>query len=176
MAANYATANRGGCHLESLSYWTIYGLDASPWSPKKVDRFSNEDAALEAVAFQNYFGLYNPLGICKFIGKSSPSPNLLANFVQAATGWNISGEELLEIGERLFNLKRIINNHLGITRKDDDLPSRLKTYARPSGGSAGKLPDLEQILKEYYRLRGWDTEGKPEPDTKRRLMLMDFNR
>ena len=74
MAANYATANRGGCHLESLSYWTIYGLDASPWSPKKVDRFSNEDAALEAVAFQNYFGLYNPLGICKFIGKSSPSP------------------------------------------------------------------------------------------------------
>lgn len=176
MAANYATANRGGCHLESLSYWTIYGLDASAWSPTKADRFSSEDAALEAVAFQNYIGLYNPLGICKFIGKSAPTPQLLADFVQAATGWDINGEELLEIGERLFNLKRIINNRLGITRKDDDLPSRLKTVARPSGGSAGKLPDLEQILKEYYRLRGWDQEGKPEPGTKKRLMLMDFNR
>jgi aldehyde:ferredoxin oxidoreductase len=57
-------------------------------------------------------------------------------------------------GERIFNLKRIINNKLGITRADDDLPKRLKTVARPDGTAKGKLPDLEEILADYYNLRG----------------------
>ncbi|MBW6474241.1 MAG: aldehyde ferredoxin oxidoreductase family protein [Anaerolineaceae bacterium] len=174
MAANYATANRGGCHLEGLSYWAIYGLDASPWSPRKVDRFSNEDAAQEAVDFQNYFSTYNPLGICKFIGKASPSPQLLGDLINAATGWDITDEELLETGERIFNLKRIINNHLGISRKDDDLPIRLKTFARPTGGSKGKLPDLEIILNDYYALRGWTEQGQPNQETITRLELTSF--
>ncbi len=174
MAANYATANRGGCHLEGLSYWAIYGLDASSWSPKKVDRFSNEDAAQESVAFQNYFSTYNPLGICKFIGKASPSPQILVDLINAGTGWDITGEELLETGERIFNLKRIINNHLGISRKDDDLPQRLKTFPRPTGGSKGKLPDMEFILNDYYALRGWNEQGQPNQETKTRLELTSF--
>jgi aldehyde:ferredoxin oxidoreductase len=175
MAANYATANRGGCHLEAMSHWAIHGLDASSWSPRIVDRFSDEGAAFEAVAFQNYLALYNPLGICKFIAKSSPSPQLLADFLRAATGWEVSAAEMLETGERLFNLKRIINNHLGVTRKDDDLPSRLKTLARPSGGAAGKLPDMQRIINDYYQLRGWNAAGQPEFTTKQRLLLTEFD-
>ncbi len=176
MAANYATANRGGCHLEGLSYWAIYGLDASSWSPKKVDRFYNEDAAGEAVAFQNYFSTYNPLGICKFIGKSSPSPQILCNLINAATGWDITDKEFLETGERIFNLKRIINNRLGISRKDDDLPVRLKTFARPTGGSKGKLPDMEIILNDYYALRGWNEQGQPNQETITRFELTSFSK
>lgn len=176
MAANYATANRGGCHLEGLSYWAIYGLDASSWSPKKVDRFSNEDAAGEAVAFQNYFSTYNPLGICKFIGKASPSPQILCDLINAATGWDITDKEFLETGERIFNLKRIINNRLGISRKDDDLPVRLKTFARPTGGSKGKLPDMEIILNDYYALRGWNEQGQPNQETITRLELTSFSK
>jgi aldehyde:ferredoxin oxidoreductase len=176
MAANYATANRGGCHLEGLSYWAIYGLESSSWSPKKVDRFSNEDAAQEAVAFQNYFSTYNPLGICKFIGKASPSPQLLGDLINAATGWDITDEELLETGERIFNLKRIINNHLGVSQKDDDLPQRLITFPRPTGGSKGKLPDMEIILNDYYALRGWDEQGQLNQETKTRLELTSFSK
>jgi aldehyde:ferredoxin oxidoreductase len=171
MAANYATANRGACHLEGLSYWTIYGLDASNWSPHKADRFSDSDAAKEAIAFQNYFSLYNPLGLCKFIGKSSISPQAIAELINAATGWDFSGSELLETGERLFNLKRVINNRLGISSEDDDLPERVKTTAKPSGGAAGKLPNLKLILKDYYELRGWDLQGRPTEETLTRLGL-----
>ena len=174
MAANYATANRGACHLESLSYWTIYGMDASNWSPKKVDRFSNDDAAIEAVAFQNYISTYNPLGICKFIGKSCPSPQVLAEFINAATGWDMTGDELLETGERIFTLKRMIYNRLGVMRKDDDLPKRVKTLARPSGGAAGKLPDIDLILKNYYIIRGWNEQGEPNEETKKRLRLTNL--
>ena len=171
MAANYATANRGACHLEGLSYWTIYGLDAVAWSPENADRFSNEGAAQETIAFQNYFSLFNPLGLCKFLGKAGIGPQVLADFLEEALGWDTSGTELMVTGERIFNLKRMINNRLGITRADDDLPERVKHLARPSGGAEGHLPDLALILEDYYHLRGWDEGGQPDPETKRRLDL-----
>ena len=172
MAANYATANRGGCHLEGMSHWTIYGLDEPSWSPIKVDRFSNEDAALEAIAFQNYFSVYNPIGICKFLGKSNISPEVIADLLNAATGWQVTGQDILLAGERIFNLKRMINNRLGITQDDDDLPQRLKTLARPDGAAKGNLPGMEKILSQYYLLRGWEENGSPGEKTKRDLGLM----
>lgn len=172
MAANYATANRGGCHLETLSYWTLSGLDGSSWSPQPAERFSNEDAAQEAIAFQNYFSTYNPLGICKFLGKAAPSPKVIVDLVNAHAGWDMSAEELLETGERLFNLKRIINNRLGVTNRDDDLPERFKSEPRPDGASAGQLPDLDHILKDYYQLRGWNEKGYPTEETIQRLGLV----
>jgi aldehyde:ferredoxin oxidoreductase len=174
MAANYATANRGGCHLEGLSHYLIYGLDGSSWSPIKTDRFSNEDASQEAIAFQNYYSIYNPLGICKFISKTSISPEVIAELLNAATGWQVTGQDILLAGERIFNLKRMINNRLGITQKDDDLPQRLRTLARPDGSAKGKLPDMAKILSRYYVLRGWDAKGRPGESTKRKLGLIKF--
>ena len=174
MAANYATANRGGCHLEGLSHYLTYGLDGSSWSPIKTDRFSNEDASQEAIAFQNYYSIYNPLGICKFISKASISPEVIAELLNAATGWHFTGQDILLTGERIFNLKRMINNRLGITQKDDDLPPRLKTLARPDGSAAGKLPDMPKILVKYYHLRGWDANGQPGELTKQKLGLIEF--
>jgi aldehyde:ferredoxin oxidoreductase len=172
LSANYATANRGGCHLEGPSYYTIYGLDGSSWSPIKVDRFSNEDAAQEAIAYQNYYAIFNPLGVCKFLSKTSISPEVIADLLNAATGWAVSGQDILSTGERIFNLKRMINNRLGITRADDDLPERLKTLARPDGDAAGKLPDLPKILSQYYDLRGWDSNGYPGEKIKEQLGLI----
>jgi len=67
----------------------------------------------------------------------------------------------MRIGERLFNLKRLFNVGLGISRKDDTLPERLLTHDRGTGGAAGSLPDLEKMLPEYYDLRGWDEQGIP---------------
>jgi aldehyde:ferredoxin oxidoreductase len=171
MAANYATANRGACHLEALSYWTMYGVNGESWAPEPYDRFSNEGAGRHAVAFQNYMSLYNPLGICKFIGKVSLSPETLAQLVSAATGWDLSGQEMMLIGERVFALKRVINNRLGITRADDKLPERLLTQPRPSGEAQGRLPNLEPMLEEYYEARGWLPDGRPSPERLRKLGL-----
>jgi aldehyde:ferredoxin oxidoreductase len=174
MAANYATANRGACHLESLNNWAIFGLDATSWDPQPYERFSNAGAGRHAVTFQNYFSVYNPLGICKFIGKASLSPGTIAALVNAATGWDLSGEQLLLTGERLFNLKRIINNRLGVGRADDTLPRRLLELARPSGQAAGKLPDLPSILNEYYETRGWFPDGRPSGERLEKLGLTEI--
>ncbi len=167
MAANYATASRGACHLEALSYWRGVGIewpgweegDAQEWIERK--RFDSTIGAKTAVSFQNYMTTYNPLGLCKFITKGSFTPAQTAELVNKAMGWNWTGDDVLEAGARLFNFKRLINVRLGIGRKDDVLPIRLTTEPRPTGSAAGVLPDMDVMLPEYYRLRKWDEDGIP---------------
>ena len=164
MAANYATAVRGACHLESLSYWLGYGVrfDVYGWyNPEEYDPHDSAGQGQVAADFQDYMAVYNPLGICKFIAKGKVEPQHIADLVNAAAGWDWTAADLLQTGERLFNLKRLINLRLGITRADDTLPQRLLTEPRPSGGAAGVLPDLDTMLAEYYRVRGWTPEGVP---------------
>jgi aldehyde:ferredoxin oxidoreductase len=162
MAANYATAARGACHLESLSYWLGYGVSWEGWyTPKGHDRHDSEGAGRLTVDFQNYFSVYNALGICKFIGKGQVGPADVARLVQAALGWDWQAEDVLKTGERLVNLKRLINLELGVTHSDDTLPRRFLTEPRPSGTSEGVLPDLALMLDEYYRARGWSPQGVP---------------
>ena len=84
--------------------------------------------------------------------------------LRLATGWDVNFEELLKIGERserIFNLKRVILDHLGITRKDDKLPERLLKMSLSEGGTKGHIPDLETMLDDYYQARGWDLNGIP---------------
>jgi aldehyde:ferredoxin oxidoreductase len=164
MAITYATAARGACHLESIAYWRGYGVDFPGWHEGPHDRFAAFGAAAVAADFQNYFGTYNPLGLCKFIGKSGYAPADVARLAGTALGWDLTADELLTAGERIFNLKRVINNRYGITRRDDTLPPRLLTHPRPDGGAAGHLPDLDLMLEEYYEVRGWQPDGAPSPE------------
>jgi aldehyde:ferredoxin oxidoreductase len=113
------------------------------------------------------------LGLCKFIAKGKVEPQHLANLVNVALGWDWTADDVLMTGERLFNLKRLINLRLGITRADDTLPRRLLTEPRPSGDAEGVLPDLALMLDEYYRVRGWTPEGVPSPQRLAALGLDD---
>ena len=176
MAANYATAVRGACHLESLSYWLGYGVryDVYGWyNPGDYDRLDSVGKGQVAVDFQNYMAVYNPLGICKFIAKGKVEPQHIADLVNAALGWSWTAQDLLLTGERLCNLKRLINLRLGITRADDTLPRRLLAEPRPSGGAQGVLPDLDRMLEEYYSARGWMPDGVPSPQ---RLAMLGLSR
>jgi aldehyde:ferredoxin oxidoreductase len=165
MAVNYATANRGGCHLESLSYWNGYGVphvDLGYSEPVPPHESSAEQAKL-TYDYQNFMSVFNPLGLCKFIAKGLVGPERIAQIVNAGLDWGWTAEDVLMVGERLFQLKRLINLRLGITAADDTLPKRLLTQPRPSGGAEGVLPDLEVMLPAYYQLRDWDENGVPRP-------------
>jgi aldehyde:ferredoxin oxidoreductase len=167
MAANYATGVRGGCHLESLSYWLGYGVrfDVYGWyNPQDYDPHDSVGKGQVAVDFQNYMAVYNPLGLCKFIAKGKVEPRHIADLVNAALGWGWTARDLLLTGERICNLKRLINLRLGITRADDTLPQRVLAEPRPSGGAEGVLPDLDLMLEEYYSARGWTPDGVPSPE------------
>ena len=168
MAVNYATAVRGACHLESLSYWNGYGVTFPDLGYTEVlDRFdSSPQQAKLAYDWQNYMSVYNPLGLCKFIAKGKVGPETLVGLINSALGWDWRTEDLLRMGDKLFQLKRLINVRLGVTAADDTLPQRLLTEPRPSGSAAGVLPDLDAMLPIYYELRGWRADGAP---TRQRL-------
>ncbi|MFQ5612191.1 MAG: aldehyde ferredoxin oxidoreductase family protein [Anaerolineae bacterium] len=172
MAVNYATAARGGCHLEAISYWNGYGLLMPDLGYDEVlDRFaSNEASARLAYDYQNYMSVYNPLGLCKFIAKGNIGPDRVCEIVNSALGWDWNAEALLETGDRIFQIKRLINLRLGVTPADDTLPKRLLTEPRPSGSAAGVLPDMDTMMPVYYGLREWDGEtGAPSPARLERL-------
>jgi aldehyde:ferredoxin oxidoreductase len=173
MAVNYATASRGGCHLEALSYWNGYGVHHSDLGyPETLPHHeSSAEQAKLAYDYQNYLGVYNPLGLCKFIVKGLVGPERLAQIVNSALGWDWTPEDLLTVGDRLFQLKRLINMRLGVTAADDTLPKRLLTEPRPSGDAGGVLPDLEAMLPVYYQLRDWDEQGVPRQARLERLGL-----
>jgi aldehyde:ferredoxin oxidoreductase len=169
---NYATAGRGACHLESLSYWRGYGVEWPGWQEGPYDRFASDESTVEmTIAFQDLMATYNPLGLCKFIVKGGMDPARTAQLLDAATGWGWTAKDLMRAGERIFNLKRLINLRLGTAPGDDTLPQRFLKEPRPSGTAEGVLPDLDAMLPMYYELRGWGADGKPASERLKALGL-----
>lgn len=162
MVANYSTANRGACHLEALGYFSEDGA----FPPEcigfyqKTDPHGYEGKAEYAVRLQDFMCLFNALGLCKFIMLGHITPEIMKNWVNAATGWDMTAEELELLGEKLFNLKRMYNVRLGISRKDDVLPQRLMMHDK-GGAAAGSIPHYSRIMHDYYRYRDWSNEGIP---------------
>jgi aldehyde:ferredoxin oxidoreductase len=95
----------------------------------------------------------------------------MREWIRYVVGWDISFEELMAIGERIFNLKRMYNVKCGISRKDDTLPPRILTQPGKEGETKHNLPHFGRMLNEYYIARGWDDDGIPTQETLERLGL-----
>ncbi len=111
------------------------------------------------------------LGVCRFCTRTDLK--LLAQAVSAATGWDFSTEEAMEVGKRIVNLLRVFNIRHGHTA-EMDVPSPRYGSAPVDGPSQGKsiMAHWNELRSKYYELMGWDSEtGKPLPDTLRHLGL-----
>jgi aldehyde:ferredoxin oxidoreductase len=170
LALSYATSNRGACHLQGFTYVFEKAVTMPELGfPVAQDRFGTERKAELVIASQDLMGLFDSLKLCKLAMNGGVGATLALEWLNLATGWNMGMDEFLTAGERIFNLKRAYNRALGVSRKDDTLPDRIRFV--PKGGGAGDNlpPDLDASLDEYYRLRGWTPEGIPKPETLARL-------
>ncbi|SHM72412.1 aldehyde:ferredoxin oxidoreductase [Caldanaerovirga acetigignens] len=159
----YATANRGGCHVRGYMISPeILGV------PEKLDRFSIEGKARWVKLFQDLTAAIDSLGMCLFTSFALDATDY-AEIYNAATGSGFTPEELLEAGERIWNLERMFNIKAGVSPKEDTLPRRLLEEPMPEGPSKGYVHQLDKMLPEYYRLRGWDEDGNPTEETLRKL-------
>lgn len=160
MWLQYATSNRGACHVR--------GYMTSPeilGSPVKLDPFETKDKASWVKTFQDLTAVVDSSGICLFNTFAFGGPEIL-EYLKAAAGIEMTLEELMKTGERIWNLERLFNLKAGLTGKDDKLPERLVKESVSEGPAKGRVVELDKMLPEYYQLRGWDKEGIP---TKERL-------
>lgn len=172
LALAYATSNRGACHL-AFSQDYEEGKVEHLGSPATTGRFSPDKAAYTA-RMQDWAGLFDSLSICKFARYGGLMVQECVNYLNGATGWNFTPEEFIKTGERIFNLKRMYNIRLGISRKDDRLPLRIQTHRR--GGGTNELPPFNVMLNEYYQARGWSEMGIPRQEKLKDLDLTDLVR
>ncbi|MBU2574962.1 MAG: aldehyde ferredoxin oxidoreductase family protein [Elusimicrobia bacterium] len=165
MALSYATACRGACHLEGLTYFLDRGIPAADFGyTTPPNPHLSSDKPPIVVNMQNYLSVFNPLGMCKFLFIGRVGPKKIARWLELVCGWDATMEEVMQTGERLFNLKRMYNVKLGVSRKDDVLPPRLYAEAKPDGSAKDVLPDLGNMLYKYYQLRNWTKDGIPEKE------------
>jgi aldehyde:ferredoxin oxidoreductase len=97
-----------------------------------------------------------------------------AEALRLATGFPMYTGSFLAFGERSYNLERLFNIREGLTAADDSLPDRLtKTpqLARDGTSNPKHIVPLEKMVKQYYKVRGWDTKGIPVAKTLKRLRI-----
>ena len=162
---NYATSNRGGCHVR--------GYMISPEilaSPEKLDRFALDGKAQWVKIFQDLTAVIDSMGLCLFTSFALGASDY-AELYNAVTGSDFTGETILEAGDRIWNLERMFNLQAGIKPEEDTLPKRFLEDEIQEGPSKGWVHKLHILLPEYYSLRGWTKEGIPSQEKLKSLGL-----
>jgi aldehyde:ferredoxin oxidoreductase len=171
MGIGYALSPTGGDHMHNIhdvlfttegqglmelaNEWGIINpVPALEISPAKVRLFRY---------WVNWRHFQNSAIICMF---PPFRPHHVAKLISSVTGWNMSVFELMKVGERALALARVFNAREGYTAEDDVIPDRIY-QAFTSGPLKGKGIDkeaMQQALKTYYGMAGWDAE-KAVPTT-----------
>ena len=143
---------------------------------------------------EDYITLLECFGVChrSIIAASYPL-DVLSELLSAATGVELGPEELVKVGERVWNLEKCFDVQRGQSIKDDRYPERwyrepLKlNQLDPEKRSMEKLrgaPKIEQLdplvkeevekgLQDYYDERGW--EPKKGVPTKEKLLELGLD-
>lgn len=163
-ALGNAVSSRGADHLRSEPWFEFSG-DAEEGIRRygvaeSAFRLEHKGKGRVVKHFEEMAAVCDSLGVCKntYNNMEVLDWQETADLLNASTGWDMTGEEVRQAGERIVNLERLFIAREGITRKDDTLPHRFlaEPLGPPESPSAGATVDLDQMLDEYYEVRGWD--------------------
>ena len=165
MGLTYATSNRGACHLRSYTVASeVLGI------PEKTDPLVTDGKAGLVKAFQDATAAVDSMGLCVFTTFAWTLDNMAPQLDAACDGdWDV--DRIAEAGERIWNLEREYNMRAGLSGADDNLPQRLLKDAAKSGPAEGKVCGLDEMLPEYYELRGWTKDGQLTDETRQKFSL-----
>lgn len=156
--------------------WREHRTHSKPadWDlPPLKDPFSPEEVSTALANIKGAQQFYNSVGVCIFAIKGYPK--LIVQMLNAATGWDFTLDEALEVGRRTVNLLRVFNIRHGLT-SDHEVPTPRYGSAPVDGPAKGKsvMPHWEYMQRNYYEKMGWDSRtGKPLPETLHNLGLGD---
>ena len=180
----HATSNRGADHLYGLPTIDTARLEEAGQAllphvmPGVMDPDDERYKPDLLVLSEHYCAVADSLGVCKFstVETYPLYPGDLARGI-SELGYEMDGEALLRIGERIVNLERMYNVRLGLSAADDRLPARFTEEQLPveHGETVTYhiIEDMDAMLARYYELRGWDENGVPTSEKLRELGLED---
>ena len=178
-ALGIAVSSRGADHLRNRPTLDILRL-SEDLREKVYGVYTEGDPTAyetkeKVVEFsETVYAVCDCLGICRFVCHGWNSPKLLglehfSEMMKLAVGLELSPDQLREIGRRVIDLERMINQREGLSRADDTLPGRYFDEPMPSGHTKGHKIDrkqFEELLDHYYQVRGWDNKGNLMPGRK----------
>ncbi|WP_240986600.1 aldehyde ferredoxin oxidoreductase family protein [Acididesulfobacillus acetoxydans] len=155
MGLAYATSTRGACHLRATFYKAELG--------GLIDPGIVEGKAELFIDFENRLTLFNTQILCVFYRDLILWPDLV-QLVKGITGRDCTQAELEAAANRIVTLTRVFNAREGATKDLDTLPARL--FREPINEGANRITpkELQYMVDNYYRLRGWDDQGYPLTD------------
>jgi len=164
------TASLGADHGCGYAAQEIFG---APYKGKPVDRFALKDKGEMTKWNQDNRAVSNLGILCSFAGRYLDH-GLFGRLLSSATGIKefADPDYLWLVGERVVNLERMFNVREGFGREDDVYPARFTEGPLPDGPAKGQIFEAEQLLRDYYKARGWDPEtGIPTPAKLKELGL-----
>ncbi|MEA1967447.1 MAG: aldehyde ferredoxin oxidoreductase family protein [Thermodesulfobacteriota bacterium] len=151
MGLAYAVSPRGACHLRS----TFYKAELSGM----IDPAQIEEKAELFIDFEDRCTLFDAIILCRFYRDFYPWEEL-TEILEMTTGIHFSKEDLKALAARITDETRKFNIREGLTFKDDRLPARL--YKEKLDNDKGiSEQELNYLVKDYYKLRGWNEQGIP---------------
>ena len=190
---SYAVANSGACHNSAflISMEVFFNLlekdsiKSKPEFVKFIEDLTCCADSLQSCHFTMYaytleppFSKYTSDKFLIKLMQSMPKRaialldySIFTKLWSAITGEKISQREFLKAGERIYVLERYMNVREGISRKDDTLPERLLIEWREDDPQKLTVP-LDEMLDEYYKLRGFDKNGIPTEKTLKKLGIV----
>ncbi|MBI1794992.1 MAG: aldehyde ferredoxin oxidoreductase family protein [Chloroflexi bacterium] len=169
MALSYATSPRGACHNQSDYFFVDFGHTYPELGIEYFSRHAEAEKAANVARHQNWRTVYNAMVMCIF---GNVAPQTQVDLINAACGYDWTIEEMMKAGERGWNMKRAVNNRMGLTADNDKLPKAL-LEPLTTGGTEGYVPDIQGMLRAYYEARGWDRDtGYP---TREKLLALGLD-
>lgn len=168
MALVYATSPRGACHNQSDYFYVDWGQAEPSLGLEFFSRQAGAEKAANVAHHQDWRTITNALVMCFFANVTAETT---VDLINAACGLDWTVKDMLRAGERGWNLKRAINNRLGLTQFNDRLPKALLEPLQ-DGGAAGYIIPFNEMLMAYYHARDWDPgTGRP---TREKLYSLDL--
>lgn len=153
MGLAYGTSPRGACHMRATFYKPeLAGIVESDQIEGKAEVFAE---------WEDRLTFFDTLVLCRFY-RDLYQWEQLGRMVKAVTGLDLSADDMRAIARRATDEIRRFNLQEGLTPADDKLPKRFYTEALPETGKVITEEEMDLMLKEYYKVRGWDEEGRPQ--------------
>lgn len=173
MGLLYATSNKGASHMEGdVAYEEVFGV------PVKENPLSTDGKAELVKHFQDSFALIDASGLCVFVAiryvfekERLILPRVLSEMMNLTTGAGYTPEEVMKAADRVYTLERMFLIKAGSGPEWDTLPTRMLHEPLPDGPAKGKVVELDKMLPDFYKERGWDEQGYP---TQEKLMELEL--